>query len=90
MSNLERAIPKCKPYRYGGPNSYHGYLTPSEFLALCENGAIPNSSRDIPWATFAVNGGSACPRWLYFTVNNALAAKLPKPRKKKVGTRTKV
>jgi hypothetical protein len=87
VSNLARALAKCQ---HRVRNAWHGYLTPSEYLALLENGAKPDVGRDADWAKERAASGDSNPCWVYFTVGRKLQAMLPKPKQKKVGTRTKV
>lgn len=47
-----------------------GYLTPSEILALIDNGCIPTDSYQKVWLSYVLNKkkeGTSNPMWFYFS-----------------------
>lgn len=87
MSNLDRAIAKSE--YLGVRDQWCAYLTPAEFVALYDAGAIPSQRACIDHARASMAKGDTHQRWYYFAARTELRAMLPKTNKK-VGTKEKL
>lgn len=76
--NVSRAIVKCKHYE---GRTWHAYLSPAEFVALCDFGATPTYPPDLTRAIEAVAAGQGRGRWYYFWPKPVLENRLPVQKK---------
>lgn len=81
---LARATLKCQHFR---DREYMACLTPAEFVAICDNGAVPNSPSDLKYAREQVAKGQGRGRWYYFKLGGRMEGMVAKPKPKWVAGR---
>jgi hypothetical protein len=82
MEKLLRAIKKCKQVHR---DVWAGWLTPSEIILLCENGAKPNDDYYLSRAKEKQKSGDCSTNWFYFTLGKQIKSKFPAIKKNQHG-----